>query len=613
MPLPVWLEIAAGAVLAVLTLIFLLSKLLFLAAYRIGWLVFFSNTIYDTFWKKFPVDRVHMETAAFVVIVAGWAVVAGPWVAFAAGAVMALAWAWTLYIDLNWRSGKLAHQSRTYRGFAPVPVPELILQLWGPILDRGRTCRLGDWPEGHEAEFEAIIINPSLVRPQFPMKLEVLASNDAVEVLGAPEGEVPTPEPGQMARLKFRLRAAKAGGPVDITVRLTHQDYVRRENLNLSSVVAKQDVEILGAEIRKWKGGARAAFGWRGDHDMYDPSTFQDAAGLKMAFGLGARFFVPTTVFLSARLALVADEHRKFCEHFGWDRRTDEIPDFIRFIREEVHVQPEMDFPFQCDRPYYAEIGNHMYHHYGTHASAAEGNDWRKSTIGAGQHWWQGQEKDDYHEQRDNCATANKVFQEKLGFLPMSFAVPGRDYSANTPRAVEDAGIRVGSDSDASQWINVMKLPVPHHPKGVKRLVDITKKYPGDCQNVYRIAVLKYWMHAARRAGVHFLYMAHQHLLRYLDNACYHLTERMLKYVLDECHGDFYVSTVSGIAMYWERVLCGEHREVKVSVQDGSVAVENTGDANLDRLPVEIDLVGGRRFMALVDAPAGEKAIIQVS
>jgi hypothetical protein len=306
----------------------------------------------------------------------------------------------------------------------------------------------------------------------------------------------------------------------------------------------------------------------------------------------------------------VPEEHKKHSEHFGWDRRTEEIPDFIRFLREEVHIQAEMDFPFRSDK-LYAEIGNHMYLHYGTHAACAEGNGWKmRATIGDGRFDWQGEKTDDFNEQKDNCALCNQLFQEKLGFVPMSFAVPGRDYSANTAAAVEAAGIRVGSDSDASQWLNVMGLPVPHHPKGTEHLVDITKKYPGDCNNAYKITVLKYWMHAARRAGSHFLYMAHQHLLRYYDNACYHLSEEMFRYVLDDCHGDFYVATVSAMAMYWERVLCPTHRCVRMTCDGQSVTVENTGDVDLDRLPVEIDLPGGRRFMALVNVPAGGKTTV---
>lgn len=83
----------------------------------------------------------------------------------------------------------------------------------------------------------------------------------------------------------------------------------------------------------------------------------------------------------------------------------------------------------------------------------------------------------------------------------------------------------------------------------------------------------------------------------------------MLYYVLDRCHGDFYVSTVSGMAMYWERVLCPEHREVEVAAcEDGSVRIANTGQAALDRLPVEIEFASGKKMMILADlAPNQQK------
>ena len=47
------------------------------------------------------------------------------------------------------------------------------------------------------------------------------------------------------------------------------------------------------------------------------------------------------------------------------------------------------------------------------------------------------------------------------------------------------------------------------------------------------------------------------------------------------------------------------HRAVAIATEGGAVTVENTGDVDLDRLPLEIDLGGGRRLMALVDVPAG--------
>lgn len=605
------LRIALAVVLLLPTAAFLLSKCFFAAPYRIGRLMWMGGLVYETIEKKYHRSRLQVDALLFPILSLLWLAAGGPWVAFGLAILMGIAWGWTLLIDMRSRSGGLARQDSRHPR-VPIPIPSLILNLRGPILERGRICSLGQWPVGHQARFEAIVLNPSLVKPQWPMKLEVIPSSVQVKVTELLTDDMAAPDPGQAVTVGFILQATQIGGSCDIVVRLTHGDYVRQERLHLQAVLGEGQARPLAGEIRRWKGGCRAAFGWRGDHDMYDPATFQDAEGLRMAFGLARRFCLPSTVYLSARLSLVPEEHRQFCEHFGWDRRTQEIPEFVRFLREEVEITPEMEWPHRSERPYYAEIGNHMYHHYGTHASAAPGNNWQRSSIGAGDYPWLGPDKDDFSEQRDNAAKCNEVFKEVLGIVPMSFSVPGRDYSENTAAAVEAAGIRVGSDSDASQWLNVMGLPRPHHPKGVKQLVDITKKYPGDCDNVYKIAMLKYWLHLAQREGVHFLYMAHQHMLRYFSNACYHLTEEMFRYVLDDCHGDFYPATVSRIAMYWERVLCPEHKVVHVRVRDGEVTVENSGDEDMDRIPVELNLGEGKRMMVLVDVPAGGQVSVSV-
>ncbi len=610
--LPLVLRIGIGVFAALGTAVFVLSKCFFLAPSPLGRVMWASSLVYEIIWKKLGWKRHAVDGGLFVALVPLWLLAGGPWAALAFTLLMAVAWGWSLNIDLRWRSGALAHQDSRYANYAPVPVPRLTLTLMGPVVDRGPVCRLGHWPVGHEASFEAYVLNPSLVPPQFPMRLEVVSDSDRVQVLDCPEGDLRAPDPEGCERLAFRLRAVAPGGPCEIRVRLEHADHESAETLRLDSVQPEGGMKPAQARITRWKGGSRSAFGWRGDHDMYDPATFQDARGLEMALGLARRFCMPSTVYLSARLSLVEEEHKAFSEHHGWDRRTEQIPDFIRFLREDVEMTPLAEWPQRSERPYFAEFGNHMYHHYGTHASAAAGNSWKKSSIGAGDYPWLGPEKDDLSEQRDNAAKCNEVFKEVLGWEPMSFAVPGRDYSENTPAAVEAAGIPVGSDSDASQWLNVMGLPRPHHPKGVKRLVDITKKYPGDCDNAYKIAMLKYWMHLARREGSHFLYMAHQHLVRYFDNACYHLTEEMLRYVLGDCHGDFWVATVSSMAMYWENVLCPEHRIVKAVIEDGRVVVANTGEEDLDHVPVEVETADGKGLMVLVDVPAGQSVTVDL-
>ena len=609
---------AVALPLGAITLIFLLSKCFCLARFRIGWLVMFSNVVYETLFKKFHWNRWPIDAAALVLIAAGWTFVAGPWAGAAVAVLMALAWAYTLLIDLRWRTDELARQDGRYGvkqapRQIPLPLPRLIMVIRGPVLNRGRILDLGDWPEGHEDAFEILVLNPSTVTPQWPMKIEIVGGAGA-EVLDAPTAERKAPEPSEFVRIPFRLRAGSPGGSREVRLRLVHGDYTLCETLRLRSVVARADVRAEGAEIRRWKGGARAGFGWRGDQDLYDPATFQSAEGLRMALGLSRQFRLPSSLYLSGRLSLVAEEHRKFCEHFGFDRHTEGIPGFVKFLREEVTCEAELEFPFDTPRPLAMELGNHMYLHYGTHAAADEGNQWQqRAEMGAGRYAWQGPGTDSFGEQRDNAAKNAQVIRDTVGATVRSWGVPGRANDADTARALEAAGVEVASDSDASAWTNVMRLAPPHHPQGCERLVEISKKYPGDSNNAYRIAMLKYWLHAARRTGRVFLFMAHHHLLLYEGTSCYQLTREFFRYALAECHGDIYPATVTALGLYWERVLCPEHRWVRIAHDGASATVQNTGTADLERLPLEIALCGGRRYMTLVDVAAGQKTVVPVA
>jgi hypothetical protein len=242
-----------------------------------------------------------------------------------------------------------------------------------------------------------------------------------------------------------------------------------------------------------------------------------------------------------------------------------------------------------------------------------EGNRWSmRAEMGAGRYPWQGPQTDSFSEQRDNAVKNAEVIRGTVGAEVRSWGVPGRANDADTPRALEAAGLVVASDSDASAWTNVMRLVPPHHPQGCQHLVEISKKYPGDSNNAYKIAMLKYWLHAARRTGRVLLFMAHHHLLLYEGTSCYQLTREFFRYALGECCGDLYAATVTSLGLYWERVLCPEHRWIRVTVEGATVMIENTGTAALDRLPLEIDLPGGGRFMTLVDVPAGGKTAVRI-
>lgn len=609
------LKVIVGLASLSITAIILLSKCFFLAPSRIGGLVMAANIVYETLYKKFKWNRWGIDAILIVLLAVGWSLAVGYWLAAAVVLVATLAWTYCLTIDLKWRTGELTTQDRRYSGkgpggarmFIPLPLPRLTLTIWGPVLRRQNRLEMGDWPVGHKDRFEALILNPSLVVPQYPMTLEITSSDVAIEVLDVLTPSQRTPEPGELIRLPFSLKAVRAGRNIIVSIRLTHGTYTVMQKMHFRSCVPTEDLRPQSAEIRRWKGGAAAGFAWRGDHDLYDPATFQDARGLRLALGLAKRFHIPTSIYMSGRLSLEENEHKKFCEYFGFDRRTQEIPEFIRFLREECSFKAELDFPLPLEegKPFAAELGNHMYLHYGTHAVACEGNQWTlRAEMGEGGYAWQSSEKDSFSEQRDNACHNVEVFQEKVGVTLKSWGVPGRANDVHTGAALEAAGMVVASDCDASAWDNVMRLIPPHHPKGCKHLVELTKKYPGDCTNAFKIAMLKYWMGLARRTGQTFLYMAHHHLMLYEGWSCYRLSEELFRYVLAECDGDFYIASVCALGLYWERVLCPEHRCVHVEINGQTVTVRNTGDADLDRLPLEIDLGKGRRYMTLVDVPA---------
>ncbi|MBD3331771.1 hypothetical protein GF356_02880 [candidate division GN15 bacterium] len=317
-------------------------------------------------------------------------------------------------------------------------------------------------------------------------------------------------------------------------------------------------------------------------------------------------------MFLSGRLSLVEAEHHAFCDHFGWDRKSNEIEGFIGFLRDEVDLTAMLEFPMQSERDLAMEIGNHMYLHLGTHVAADPGNGWKSHAwIGEGDYpWHHGEVGDSFTEQRDNAIKNADVIRNLLGVEVTSWGVPGRVYDENTSRAVEAAGIEVGTDTNASAFTNVLRLVPPHHPKGCDRLVEITKKYPGDPNNAYKLAMLKYWLHAARRAGGTFLFMAHHHLLLYEGWGCYHITEEFFRHVLADCDGDFYVATVTALGRYWRDVLSPKTRVIELNVDQGRVVARNTGDRDLEGLPVEIEFSDGGSLMVLASVKAGHEVVV---
>ncbi|MCK4245427.1 MAG: hypothetical protein KAX20_07370, partial [Candidatus Omnitrophica bacterium] len=195
------------------------------------------------------------------------------------------------------------------------------------------------------------------------------------------------------------------------------------------------------------------------------------------------------------------------------------------------------------------------------------------------------------------------VIEEKLGFRVRSWGVPGREYDEFTARAVEAAGMDVGSNTNASAFTNVLRLPPPHHPKGCERLVELTQKYPGDPDNAYKIAMLKYWIGLALRKQQSFIYMTHHHALRYQGISCLNLTEEILRHIIQDYKGNFYISTIYGLGEYWDRVLCPKHRWVSATHNGGAIEISNNGKETLEGIPVEIAFSSGKKLLVLADLP----------
>lgn len=613
-----------SVLLTSLSLVAIFSKLLFLAPTRYGVLVMAANVFYETLAKKLGWQRWHVDAAALLFLPPAWWLLHGLSPAFLFALTFSCAWAYALNENIRMLIGKPGEQDRRFGrgsvdrrigGWVPLPNPKLVLILRGPVWNRGGVYDLGDWPLGHSEEYQVLVLNPTILRPSLPLVYELSGGQGQFETTWLYEPPSQAPLPGEIVSGKFRLRALQCSSqPIQLLLTIGCGDYRLCEILKIRSVFDPASTVIKHVAINRWKGGARAGFAWRGDMDMYDPTTFQSEQGLRHTLELCHRWRVASSMYLSGRLSLNKNEHEVFCRYLGVDRDTDGIDRFIRFLKEEVSIDFIIDFPYNTPKKYALELGNHMYLHYDTHAAMDPANNWKNMAwIGDGKYPWQSGESGSYAEQRDNALYNVQIINETLGVTVRSWGVPGRCFDRYTARAVEAAGMEVASDSDASAWTNVMKLPAPHHPEGTERLVELTKKYPGDPDNIYKLAMLKYWMGVARRTRRAFIFMAHQHLLQHEGIAGTQATEHLLRHAIAFCKGDFYISTVYGLGWYWDRVLCPKHRKVIVKVRNAhSLEIQNIGPEFLDSVPLEVHFRNGKHLLVLVSLDPNSTQVIDL-
>jgi len=453
--------------------------------------------------------------------------------------------------------------------------------------------------------------NHTLVPTQTGVRLR-LSAPEALSCKSPNEVLLDRLRPGQVHIVPLEWAVRAPGGPGRITITVEWGHFEEVIGIDYDAAIPAHNLRIKEAIVRRYPGGCRSAFAWRGDMDLYDESTLQSIEGLEVTFGLAARYRIPQTMYLSTRLSLDQKAAEEWANHYGVQRGAGEIPRFVEWMRNHVDLRHESQYPFQSDKRFVVELGNHGHLHYGTDTSGAPENGWNsRSKIGAGKYPWLGDERSSLAEQRDNALEPRRWCERLFNFTPKSWAMPDRTNDRYTAAAMEAAGCEVLSDSNVRTHHNVLLQPPPHHPKGTTA-VELTKRYPGDPQHIFHVAMNHFWIHRAHRKGIPVIFMCHQHMRQFDGYACTRFTEYTLRYVLSRFHGDLHINTVYGIGKYWREVLSPKTKRVSVEVKGGTVRVINRSDFNLVDMPVDVTLTNGARCALLVNLAAGAEKTISV-
>ena len=575
-----------------------LARCLFLGRGRSGWAMYLANVAWEIFPKKLGIGRFKLEALAAVsgLVLLGAGGV--PWgVAAAAGAVLL-----GLEAVNRRRTARLVHGPFYH---------DLILTLEGPFVARRPGYDLGVRCVGLPFEIGLVVSNPSLNQTRSGLNVRLGVPEDWKRGAIA-ESCVAEITPGACAQVAWTLcpRERRAGGVVEVVVE--GNGFRQRIRIHHAGCRPPAECRVREARIVRYPGGRRSAFMWRGDMDLYDQLTFQSIEGLEAALGLSARYALAQTMYLSTRLSLDEVAARAWAEHDGRGHGAEEIPAFIEWMKTQVALRHVAPYPAVGDgKPYVLELGNHGHLHYDTAAAAAPENGWTShARMGAGRYPWMGDDASSLGEQRDNILEAARWCERCFGFVPRSWAKPGRCNDADTARAAEAAGCEVLSGSDIRARDNVLFQPPPHHPGGT-RAVELTSRHPCDPQHILHWAMVRFWLHRSARRGIPMVFMCHQHMRQWEGPACMRFTEEILRSALADFHGEFFVDTVFGAGKYWREVLSPATRTATVSLAGNRLVVENAGDMDFERVPVDLDLAGGGRMTVLASVRAGRKTEIE--
>lgn len=598
------------------------GRLLPLARYRAGWLLYLSRILTEAIHKRTGLTRAAVDRwlalASVILVAAG----SGGWFAPLSAALLLVllevavrTWEVRLLADVYASAPRGAtddygggggDRSRFPR---PSVDPKLTVTMKGPFRARSPRYELGVLFDGQWLRLRATVGNHTEVAMQTPLRVGVNAPESLVPEPGS-DGPLRRLKAGEVTEWSMSWRVVGPAPAGAITLEFEWGESLEVVSVCFDRVAGKESKPPRSAEIARYPGACRAAFAWRGDMDLYDEVTRQSIEGLDQTLSLATRYRMPQTMYLSTRLSLdgaAADEYGK---HFGVDRGADRIPAFAEWMKANVEMRHSAAYPFESSRVHLVELGNHGHLHYGTDAAAAAENGWNlRARMGAGRYPWLGRETGSLAEQRDNALETADWCERLLGFRPRSWAMPDRTRDEFTPAAMEAAGCEVLSDSDIRTMDNVLFQPPPHHPLGT-RAVELTKRYPGDPLDVFHVAMNVFWFHRAHRLGIPVVFMCHQHLRAYESRACAKYTEYLLRYVLHRFNGDLHVNTVFGIGKYWREVLSPLTRSVKVRLEGTEIVVVNGSDESFEEIPVDLLTEDGARFTRLVTVAAGSTARI---
>lgn len=585
------------------------ARVFFLARWRVGWVMYLANVVWELAEKRLKVSRMVVEAGAALLGLA-LLLIGGVGVGFVSTLAVGI-----VALELSNRLRERALLAGAYTTpdphcLPPAVDPQLTLNLRAPFIARSPRYQLGTLRVGRPLRLELLLGNHTRI-PTMAAVRGKLSTPAGWLSEGAAQQSVGVISSGEMASISWDLTPPQVlpAGSLDLVV--TWGAMTQSFKMQYEGCIEAGPLHLEAASISRYPGACQSAFAWRGDMDLYDTATFQSIEGLERALKVAARYCFPQTMCLSTRLSLDEAAAREWSEHYGLERPASEIPDFIAWLRESVELTHRAPYPTNTNKPYSMELGNHGHLHYGTDTSAAPGNGWTpQARMRAGEYAWVGDDKSSFGEQRDNVLEAARWCREQLDFVPRTWAKPGRCNDGDTARAMEAAGCDVLSGSDIRARDNVLYQPRPHHP-GDTAAVELTTRYPCDPQHIYHVAMLHFWLHRSLRLGVPMTYMCHQHMRQFDGLACTRFTEHMLRHVLTDYHGDFYIDTLYGVGSYWREVLSPKSRRVVVSVEGTSLAVTNGSNLDLEQLPVDLKYRGGLRWTVLVDVPAGTTVRIE--